>query len=168
MLKILPSLQNPHLPSPTIKLEVIEAAAEGVGQETRFSDTVKNWRMYLALKVQHQDDAVHFVRQEASTGEVIYVPAPRVFWGWCWYHINPGCFNPLDPHYSLDTPQGVRIVTGSNIQDEIRPGESYWVAYRHTDSSEPLSSYPGVVIRRMATFNNFFVDKVTLPVNNGT
>ncbi len=116
----------------------------------------------------HIKDAVQFVRQEASTGEVIYVPAPRVFWGWCWYYINPGCFNPLDPHYSLDTPQGVRIVTGSNIQEELRPGGSYWVAYRHTDSSEPLSSYPGVVIQRMATFNNFFVDKVSLPVNNGT
>jgi two-component system phosphate regulon sensor histidine kinase PhoR len=42
--------------------EVIEAATKGVGRSTRFSDTLNNERMYVAVAVKQGNKLDHFVR----------------------------------------------------------------------------------------------------------
>jgi uncharacterized membrane protein len=85
-----------------------------------------------------------FINSEAHTGDVVYVPDKRVFWGIGWYLVGPGSVNPLKTNYSLVSQSGIKLISQPGLPANLDDAH-YWLVYRPMDTVAPFeikSSYP--------------------------
>jgi uncharacterized membrane protein len=100
--------------------------------------------------------AVEYVQSEIHTGDVIYIPHERVFWGWLWYFSGPGSVNPLNTDYALVTPRGIRLLAKPAIDNYgVEDRQNYWLVYRRIESVLPFESYLPDITR---DFNGLYVE----------
>ncbi len=107
-------------------------------------------------------DAVKFVDLNARPADVVAIATKRLFWGWCWYAVKPGCINPVSEDYSLISQKGNRtILAEGKMEPLLKKGKTIWFVYRDTDELSMVPALPG--IKREVVYDdlNIVVEKVT-------
>lgn len=116
----------------------------------------------------HFKEAVEFVEKHSNPDDIIYIPNPRMFWGWNWYYIGPGSVEPLTTSYLVRLPNGQEIVSNPALSqlDMTKPPQSnrnVWLVYRTIDDpSAIISVLPNHTIQQTFIFSrNVMIQKMS-------
>lgn len=96
--------------------------------------------------------AAQFVKANANSEEVIYLPNERMFWCWNWYFLGPGQTNPIRSDYVAQTKNNITII--SKPAWVKPPAQGYWQVYRDIDtplvdstrSTKQSWNYEGLIV----------------------
>jgi uncharacterized membrane protein len=106
--------------------------------------------------------AVEFVQEHAGAGDTVLIANFRYFWAWCWYALEPGSFNLVNPVYAMLDEMGRKFVYDQDLTEFLLEGNHVWFVYRQIDSDERLPKLPGLKRERIFGAYQVYIDTLSL------